>query len=57
MKSKAQNQGGLPIDNNITPKMISENYSQIRKDVLLIIETEIGKLLAKKANDNGNKRP
>jgi hypothetical protein len=56
MKSETQNKGVLPINNNVTAKMISENYSQIRNDVLLIIETEIGKLLDKKVNDDGNKR-
>jgi hypothetical protein len=56
MKSKAQNQKGLSIDNNVTPKMISENYFQIRRDVSFIVETEIGKLLDKKKNDSGNKR-
>ncbi len=56
MKSETQNQRVLPINNNVTAKMISENYSQIRNDVLLIIETEIAKLLDIKANDAGNKR-
>lgn len=56
MKSETQNQRVLPINNNVTAKMISENYSQIRNDILLIIETEIGKLLDIKANDDGNKR-
>ncbi len=56
MKSETQNQHVLPINNKVTAKMISENYSQIRNDVLLIIETEIEKLLDKKANDDGNKK-
>ena len=43
MKSETQNQHVLPINNKVTAKMISENYSQIRNDVLLIIETRKSK--------------
>lgn len=45
----------MPTKNNVTQKMITENYNQIRRDVSFIIETEIGKLLEKKSTDKGKK--
>jgi hypothetical protein len=56
MKSNKQDLQIIPTKNNVTQKMITENYNQIRKDVLFIIETEIGKLLDKKSIDKGIKR-
>ena len=56
MKNNTQNQQIIPPKNNVTQKMITENYNQIRRDVSFIIDTEIGKLLDKKSTDEGIKR-
>ncbi|HWZ21430.1 MAG TPA: hypothetical protein VNW06_02185 [Cytophagaceae bacterium] len=56
MKNNTQNLQIMPTKNNVTQKMITENYNQIRRDVSFIIETEIGKLLDKKSTGKGIKR-
>jgi hypothetical protein len=54
MKGDYLNQNGSTEKRNVTQELISENYYQIKRDIITLIESEIKKLRDKNTQHKDN---